>query len=103
MAASSRTNRSEIWPVDRQPAVALEFLDRRARSGSKAGRLDLAVAEIGKRALDGQHALGRRDQFGDRIVAAPAPRRRLAGFALDAVIARSSASLASGLIFRPAA
>src|SRR4051812_13151552 len=48
--------------ADRQLALALELLDGGLRLGTEnAGRLDLAVAVIGQRALYGEHALGRRD------------------------------------------
>src|SRR6266536_4028840 len=44
-------------PGDRQLAVALELLDRRARVGAEnSGRLDRTIAEIAERALHGEHA-----------------------------------------------
>ena len=44
--------------VNRQPALALELLDRGARIGiENAGRLDLAETKIGERPLHGRDAL----------------------------------------------
>ena len=78
MAESSRTRPIGNLAGHRQAAVALEFLDRGfGLRIVNAGRLELPVTEIGKRALDREHLLGRRDQFGDRIVA----RRRRRGAA----------------------
>ena len=52
-----------------QSAIPLEFFDRALRRRIVyAGRLDLPVTEIGQRALDREHLLGWRNQFGDGIV-----------------------------------
>lgn len=53
---------------NRQLAVPLEFLDRSLRVGpDNAGRLELAIAIFGQRALDGGDAPSRHDEIADRI------------------------------------
>ena len=108
MAASSRTTRWDNWPGDRQLALALEFLDRGLRLGvDDTGRLDLAIAEFGERALHRDDLLGRRQHLADRIgLRAPVGRAADAAPDLDARagelrIARSSASFGSVLGLKP--
>src|SRR5207248_7179635 len=56
--------------ADGKLALALELLDRGLRLRvDDPGRLDLAVTEIGQRALERDHALGRRRRPLARLVA----------------------------------
>ena len=54
---------------DRHLAIPLELLDRRLRVGADdASWLELAVAKLGQRALDGGNAARRDDQISNRII-----------------------------------
>src|SRR5581483_4034004 len=52
--------------IHRQPALALEMLDRGPGIGAEnAGRLELRVAVLGEHALHGEYAFGTTDRAGD--------------------------------------